>query len=367
MLVSQVHWYRCGRLIFLCMARRCAVYSAASTKDVLSKKLEAELAIKNADLSQARTPTAYWIGGGLSKSMPESELKRLMARPVRGTMSPLSESVDVRHTNSTPDSDVSTNVSPSPTATRGAQPVPIRIAATRKSPSTSLSSSPSGDITRFPTGMSPKPNRRPIRPVVVAVAPKSAVVEHWSVKTLEELLEKLDLTKYLELFSEEEVDLATFLTLDDADLREIGISKLGARRKLALAITELSAMRTMASSRGHFLTDVFTLRDGGLGNGGLGNGSAQASPMGSPAIPSAGSAGILVGGATAGAIIRNSLDNPRGSLGLDNSRGSLSRPGGEEREGVGGVSLSSSLNGSLTGSFDSAGRRWSRTHQEKRA
>jgi hypothetical protein len=29
-------------------------------------------------------------------------------------------------------------------------------------------------------------------------------------------------------------------------------------------------------------------------------------------------------------------------------------------------SLSNSLNGGLTGSFDSAGRRWSRTHNEKR-
>jgi hypothetical protein len=58
------------------------------------------------------------------------------------------------------------------------------------------------------------------------------VVQYWSVSTIEELLTKLGLSKYEEQFAEQEIDLATFLTLDDADLKEIGVATLGGRRKL---------------------------------------------------------------------------------------------------------------------------------------
>ena len=53
-------------------------------------------------------------------------------------------------------------------------------------------------------------------------------------KSLGELLEKLSLQQYIVVFAEQEVDLATFLTLTDADLRELGISTFGARRKMTL-------------------------------------------------------------------------------------------------------------------------------------
>lgn len=75
-----------------------------------------------------------------------------------------------------------------------------------------------------------------------------------------DLFRKLGLEKYTELFQQQEVcmtpfqrifgmllvicigvllsqiDLATFLTLDDQDLKELGINTFGARRKMLLAI-----------------------------------------------------------------------------------------------------------------------------------
>lgn len=53
-----------------------------------------------------------------------------------------------------------------------------------------------------------------------------------------EFLEDLKLTKYLSIFEEQEVDFETLLTLSDADLKEIGISLFGPRRKVITAITK---------------------------------------------------------------------------------------------------------------------------------
>jgi hypothetical protein len=57
------------------------------------------------------------------------------------------------------------------------------------------------------------------------------------VGTLGELLEKLALSQYKQLFTEQEVDLATFLMLSEADLRELGVQTFGARRKMVLGET----------------------------------------------------------------------------------------------------------------------------------
>lgn len=65
----------------------------------------ADEAIRNADLTQARIPTGYWAGGGLSRSMPESELKRIAKATRAGlgsgnVMMAVSESVDGRSSDS---------------------------------------------------------------------------------------------------------------------------------------------------------------------------------------------------------------------------------------------------------------------------
>jgi hypothetical protein len=52
-----------------------------------------------------------------------------------------------------------------------------------------------------------------------------------------EFLQDLKLTKYLSILEEQEVDFETLLTLTDADLKEIGISLFGPRRKIVTAIT----------------------------------------------------------------------------------------------------------------------------------
>lgn len=50
-----------------------------------------------------------------------------------------------------------------------------------------------------------------------------------------EILAHLHLAKYVQAFAEEEIDLDTFLALDEADLRSLGVATIGARRKLITA------------------------------------------------------------------------------------------------------------------------------------
>ncbi|XP_054269355.1 protein bicaudal C-like [Macrosteles quadrilineatus] len=54
------------------------------------------------------------------------------------------------------------------------------------------------------------------------------------------MLASMGLDKYTQLFKSHEVDLATFQTLSEVDLKEIGVSAFGARRKMLLCISELN-------------------------------------------------------------------------------------------------------------------------------
>lgn len=56
------------------------------------------------------------------------------------------------------------------------------------------------------------------------------------VMDLETFLGQLGLGKYLALFQEQEIDFTVFLTLNDNDLKNIGVSLLGPRRKMTSAI-----------------------------------------------------------------------------------------------------------------------------------
>lgn len=67
-----------------------------------------------------------------------------------------------------------------------------------------------------------------------AAASNPQLRAYWNVTTLEELLNKLGLQNYVETFASQEVDLSTFLTLSEDDLKELGVTTFGARRKMAM-------------------------------------------------------------------------------------------------------------------------------------
>lgn len=61
--------------------------------------------------------------------------------------------------------------------------------------------------------------------------------QYEGVADLGALLRQLGLEHYESCFEQEEVDLDTFLTMTEADLKEVGVTTLGARRKLQIAIS----------------------------------------------------------------------------------------------------------------------------------
>uniref|UniRef100_A0A8C1ICG1 BicC family RNA binding protein 1a n=1 Tax=Cyprinus carpio TaxID=7962 RepID=A0A8C1ICG1_CYPCA len=70
---------------------------------------------------------------------------------------------------------------------------------------------------------------------------------------LPELFSKLGLGKYTDIFQQQEIDLQTFVTLTDPDLKELGITTFGARRKMLLAISGQQLI--MFRNKAHVFTD----------------------------------------------------------------------------------------------------------------
>ena len=60
-----------------------------------------------------------------------------------------------------------------------------------------------------------------------------------SPSSVTELLSQLGLAKYGEMFLQNDIDLPLLLTMSDQHLRQIGITKLGPRRKLTAAIDRI--------------------------------------------------------------------------------------------------------------------------------
>lgn len=73
--------------------------------------------------------------------------------------------------------------------------------------------------------------------------------------SLEDLLASLGLSKYAEVFKSHEIDLASLRTLTDVDLKEMGISALGPRKKIIQAIQSISPGHAPNSSAVSFDMD----------------------------------------------------------------------------------------------------------------
>ena len=66
--------------------------------------------------------------------------------------------------------------------------------------------------------------------------------------TVASFLQELNLTKYLSIFEEQDVDFSTLLTLTDNDLKEVGITLFGPRRKISTAISRWKEEHSQVST-----------------------------------------------------------------------------------------------------------------------
>ncbi|XP_073404357.1 protein bicaudal C homolog 1 isoform X4 [Dendrobates tinctorius] len=220
-------------------AERAAQQNSERAYDYEQKKLLATKAmLKKPVVTEVRTPTNTWSGLGFSKSMPAEtikELRRANHVSYKPTMSTTYEapSMSLSRSNSREqlgngsDSDNwrdRNGIDSSHNDYSSSIGSPKR--KQNKSTEHYLSSSNYMDCISSLTGSN-----------------GCNLNSSFKGSDLPELFSKLGLGKYTDIFQQQEIDLQTFLTLTDQDLKELGITTFGARRKMLLAISELNKNR----------------------------------------------------------------------------------------------------------------------------
>ncbi|XP_078453783.1 protein bicaudal C homolog 1 isoform X2 [Lampetra planeri] len=218
--------------------------SAVEAADYEQKKLMATKAMqKKPVVTEVRTPTSQWSGLGFSKSMPAETIKELR-RPNHGSFKPSmpttfegdalsesgSESENWRERNGH-DSSSGTEF---PTSGNS----PKRKASVKSYEHYLSSSGYMESMPRTPAGIAGAGCS-----LGSAIKGSGGGSSSSSSSDLPELFSKLGLGKYTDIFQQQEIDLQTFLSLTDQDLKELGISTFGARRKMLLAISDLNKSR----------------------------------------------------------------------------------------------------------------------------
>ncbi|XP_061491045.1 protein bicaudal C homolog 1 isoform X3 [Rhineura floridana] len=208
--------------------------------DYEQKKLLATKAmLKKPVVTEVRTPTNTWSGLGFSKSMPAETIKELrranhvpykpsMSTTYEGSSMSLSRSNSREHLGSGSDSDNWRDHNGIGPTAPGDFVSSIGSPKRKQNKSTEhyLSSSNYMDCISSLTGSN-----------------GCNLNSLFKGSDLPELFSKLGLGKYTDIFQQQEIDLQTFLTLTDQDLKELGITTFGARRKMLLAISELNKNR----------------------------------------------------------------------------------------------------------------------------
>ncbi|XP_076141801.1 protein bicaudal C homolog 1 [Alosa pseudoharengus] len=225
-----------------------ATYANMQAFDYEQKKLLATKAmLKKPVVTEVRTPTNTWSGLGFSKSMPAETIKELrranhisykptMSTTYEGSPLSLSRSGSRECIGNGSESDNWRDRNGNPTGNGTASRIPGH--------------------SEFPTSVS-SPKRKQNKSVehylsssnymdcISSMNGTNGCSLNASLKgsELPELFSKLGLGKYTDIFQQQEIDLQTFLTLTDQDLKELGITTFGARRKMLLAISELNKNR----------------------------------------------------------------------------------------------------------------------------
>uniref|UniRef100_A0AAY5KVY7 SAM domain-containing protein n=1 Tax=Esox lucius TaxID=8010 RepID=A0AAY5KVY7_ESOLU len=170
--------------------------------------------------TEVRTPTDTWSGLGFSKSMPAEAVKELRSISRRSYKPYLANTGQPQTWGLQNGMEKIGNGSNSENwrDRRGSLSSSFTISP---SPSSSSSSSPSNFSLSALTSTQRSPSPEPT-------------------DNLDELLSQLGLGKYIDVFQQQEIDFQTFLTLSDEDLKEVGLSTFGARRKMLMAISDLN-------------------------------------------------------------------------------------------------------------------------------
>ncbi|XP_031653102.1 protein bicaudal C homolog 1-A [Oncorhynchus kisutch] len=234
--------------------------------DYEMKKLLATRAMqRNPVVTEVRTPTDTWSGLGFSKSMPAEAVKELRNVSRRSYKPYLANTGQQQQTWGPQNAKekVSNGSNSENWRDRRGSSSPIF-----PSPSSSSSSSPSNFSSSFSSTSSfpafASSTNRPrndktsesflscsnyfeCMSSVRALTASQLSSSPQPTDDLPELLSQLGMGKYIDVFQQQEIDFQTFLTLSDEDLKEVGVSTFGARRKMLLAISDLNKSKRKLS------------------------------------------------------------------------------------------------------------------------
>jgi len=193
--------------------------------DYENMKLQATKAIQKKPVGESRIPTDYWSGLGFSKSMPGSAIRdRLRQNNVSAYTGPnMSTTFEGVPENDEEDCD------------------PWKESNCNKR----------SDINSSFHGNNVTVGEDSVRTSHSEASTQRSIESCIGKVDLAELFRELGLGKYTDLFHQQEIDIATFLTLTDQDLKELGITTFGARRKMLLAIADINKPQSMISAISH--------------------------------------------------------------------------------------------------------------------
>ncbi|XP_064097692.1 protein bicaudal C homolog 1-B-like isoform X9 [Macrobrachium nipponense] len=202
-----------------------------SLSDYNSKKLQAAKAMKEQVNTNPRTPTSSWSGYGFSKSMPGFMIRqklqesRLQKSSHKGEL----ESWDGWQSTEGEKSDFTSHqgLSNIPYSSHLTQQISANLGNSDGSlalqrPLVSLSAS------NFIDCVLPRPCKTTGSP---------------SQRDITSILTDIQLEQYIDVFAAQEVDLDMFLTLNDTDLKELGIKIFGHRKRILMVIKDLASKK----------------------------------------------------------------------------------------------------------------------------
>eukprot|EP00063_Salmo_salar_P080461 XP_014055296.1 PREDICTED: protein bicaudal C homolog 1-A-like isoform X2 [Salmo salar] len=237
--------------------------------DYEMKKLLATRAMqRNPVVTEVRTPTDTWSGLGFSKSMPAEAVKELRHVGRRSykpylantgqqqqTWGPQNAKEKVSNGSNSENwrdrrgsSSSSSPISPSPSSSSSSSPSNFSSSFSSTSSFPAFASSTNRPRTdKTSESFLSCSNYFECMSSVRALTASQRSSSPQPTDDLPELLSQLGMGKYINVFQQQEIDFQTFLTLSDEDLKEVGVSTFGARRKMLLAISDLNKSKRKLS------------------------------------------------------------------------------------------------------------------------
>ncbi|XP_063847524.1 protein bicaudal C homolog 1-like isoform X2 [Scylla paramamosain] len=231
---------------------RVAAQKMTTLSDYSSKKVEAARAMKQDVGSTPRTPTSSWSGYGFSKSMPGFMIRQKLQEVKEARQNGVGggggleewgeawpQQQDGSGSNGMTSFSSSSTASPTVTSLKYHNGISQFALSDKCLPSLTPRPPINLSASNFMDCVLPRSRDRD----TLHTTTSSASSLHSSSQGLDitTILTDLQLPQYIDVFLGQEVDLKMFLSLEDYELKELGITIFGHRKRILMAIKDLSS------------------------------------------------------------------------------------------------------------------------------